>query len=201
MSHPGSTLPLMALARHAMSADEFLALPPSDWHRQLIDGELVVTEPKVSHQRIVIWLTIEIGNWTRGNPDRGEVIPMAARLSDRDVFVPDLLWLRSEHRPPGGAGHLEVAPDLVVEVRSPSTWQYDQGHKRRVYEAAGVTELWLVDHLGGTVEVWRRSSPEVPAFDEHHVLRAGDTLTTPLLPGLSLGLAALLALGTEHHAP
>jgi Uma2 family endonuclease len=157
-----------------------------------------VTEPKAAHQRIVMWLAYEIMSWIRGGPDRGEVITMAARLSPYDVFVPDLMWLRPEHRPTGDAGHLEVAPDLAVEVRSPSTWHHDQGYKRQVYEARGVAELWLVDHVGGTVEVWRRSSPGITVFDEHHVLVVGDTLTTLLLPGLALDLATLFSLGTER---
>jgi Uma2 family endonuclease len=186
----------MAVARHTMTADEFLALPPLDQYRyaQLIDGELVVTSPKAGHQDIVFWLAHQIMSWIDRGPDRGKVTTMAMRCSPHDVFVPDLVWLRPEHWPTPDAGHLEVAPDLVVEVRSPSTWHRDRDHKRRLYEETGVAELWLVDHVGGAVEVWRRSSPAAPAFDERLVLGPGDTLVTSLLPGLTLDLTTLFAL-------
>lgn len=188
----------MALARQKMTADEFLVLPPHEQHLQLIDGEIVVTEPRFVHQRIVTWLMVEISLWIRGGPERGEVISAAARLSDRDVFVPDLMWLRAEHRPPGQADHLTVAPDLAVEVRSPSTWHKDRGRKRQVYETTGVAELWLVDPYEERVEILRRVSPDSAVFDEHLLLGASDTLTTPLLPGLVLDLATLFALASDR---
>ena len=185
----------MALARQRMTADEFLALPPTDQNRrlELIDGELVVNEPKLPHQEIVVWLITEIGLWIRGGPDRGRVLLPDVYLSDRDVFSPDLVWVGPHFRKPHDLGALVAPPELVVEVRSPSTWRHDRGRKRDLYEARGVAELWLVDHLTGTVEVHRRSWPHAPGFDERHTLRAGNILTTPLFPGLELDLAALFA--------
>jgi Uma2 family endonuclease len=189
---------VMALAGQRMTADEFLALPPIEQHVQLIDGELVVTEPTFRHQRIVIWMMTELYLWTEQGPDRGEVITMAARLSDRDVFVPDVLWLRPVDRPPRDASYLNVPPALAVEVRSRSTWHLDQGRKRRVYEATGVAELWLVDPYTEIVQVFRRSSPDAPVFDEQLVLGTNDILTTPLLPGLVLDLATLFTLDPDQ---
>jgi len=187
----------MALARQRMTADEYLALPPTDQNRrlELIDGELVVNEPKLPHQRIVFWLVTRITVWTEQGPDRGEVLGPDVWLSERDVYAPDLVWVGPDHPYPDDQGALRTPPDLVVEVRSPSTWRHDRGRKRDLYEARGVAELWLVDHLTGTVEVHRRSFPEAAAFDERHTLHAGDTLTTPLLPGLTLDLATLFATG------
>ena len=56
-------------------------------------------------------------------------------------------------------------PDLAVEVRSPSTWRFDIGTKKRGYEAAGLGELWLVDTVGDRVIVHRRSHPDAVEFD------------------------------------
>lgn len=187
----------MALARPRMSADEFFTLPPLDQYRfaQLIDGELVVNYPKVGHQEIVSWLLHQISLWIDGEPHRGVVLSVAVHCSPYDVFIPDLVWLAPEHRPSRDAGYLQVAPDLVVEVRSPSTWHHDQGRKRQLYEEMGVAELWLVDDVAETIEVHRRSSPTVSVFDEQRILRSGDTLTTSLLPGFTLDVAALFSSG------
>jgi len=181
-----------------MTADEYLALPPTDQNRrlELIDGELVVNEPKLGHQQVVLRLAHQIMTWIDGGSGRGNVFMPDVYLTDRDVFSPDVVWVGPGYRYPEDDGALRDPPELVIEVRSPSTWRHDRGRKRDLYEAAGVVELWLVDHLSGTVEVHRRSSPGAPGFDERHVLHAGDTLTTPLLPGLVLDLAALFARGT-----
>jgi Uma2 family endonuclease len=187
----------MALARQRMTADEYLALPPTDQNRrlELIDGELVVNEPKLPRQKVVLWLATEINLWTRSNPGRGTVLTPDVWLSERDVFSPDLVWVGPSYRYPDDQGALVHPPELVVKVRSPSTWRHDRGRKRDLYEAAGVAELWLVDHLSGTVEVHRRSSPDAPGFDERTILHTGDTLITPLLPGLKLAVTELLAQG------
>jgi Uma2 family endonuclease len=113
------------------------------------------------------------------------------------VYSPDLVWVGPDFRRPDDLGALIQPPELVVEVRSKSTWHYDRGRKRDLYEARGVAELWLVDDRGQTVEVNRRSAPDAPGFDERGMLGAGDVLTTPLLPGLALDLTTLFSFGAE----
>ncbi|MCA1846431.1 MAG: Uma2 family endonuclease [Actinobacteria bacterium] len=75
----------------------------------------------------------------------------------------------------------------AVEVRSPSTWRYDVGTKKRVYEATGLPELWLVDTDADTVLVYRQSSPDASTFDVDLEFGAGEQRSTPLLPGLEIG--------------
>ena len=72
-----------------------------------------------------------------------------------------------------------------------STWRYDVGVKKRTYERLGLAELWLVDTASDTVLVYRRSSAEAAEFDVELELEVGESLTTPLLPGFSVDLAAL----------
>ena len=55
------------------------------------------------------------------------------------------------------------APDLAVEVRSPSTWRFDIGRKKENYERYGVGELWLVDTAADVVFAFRRSTRRRPA--------------------------------------
>jgi len=97
-------------------------------------------------------------------------------------------WLAERHRPDDLRQRLTRLPDLCVEIRSPRTWRYDVGAKKSAYEAAGLSELWLVDDIAATVLIFRRSRPEIAAFDVALELGRGDTLTSPQLAGFELAL-------------
>ncbi len=96
---------------------------------------------------------------------------------------------RGEGAPPA-TRLLPASPDLVVEVRSPSTWHRDIGVKRQLYARHGVQELWLVDGMAASVIVCRQRSGGLETLAE---LGPGQTLESPLLPGFSLGLETLFA--------
>jgi len=183
----------MSLAT-GLTADEFLAR--DDWPRgsQLISGEVVVNQPALPHQLILGLLYARLLAWAEATPGRGlPGLSVDLRLGPHDVYGPDLWWVREERRPAPGARALDGLPDLVVEVRSPSTWRYDVGVKRLRYQAGGVAELWLVDTESRSVLVYRRSTPDQPEYDESLELAAADgaALGSPLLPGFSLPVAAL----------
>jgi Uma2 family endonuclease len=112
------------------------------------------------------------------------------RFDHDNVLAPDVLWV-SEGRMPADGTHLDFAPELVVEVRSPSTWRYDTTIKFRIYESAGVAEVWLVDTAANTVLVYRRSTPSSPTFDIALELAVGETLTSPLLEDFALDITEL----------
>ena len=183
----------MSLAT-GLTSDEFLAR--DDWPRgsQLISGEVVVNQPALPHQLILGLLHARLLAWTEVEQGRGlSCLSVDLRLGPHDVYGPDLWWVREERRPGPGAHALDGLPDLVVEVRSPSTWRYDVGVKRLRYQAGGVAELWLVDTESRSVLVYRRSTPDQPEYDESLELAAADgaALGSPLLPGFSLPVAAL----------
>jgi Uma2 family endonuclease len=182
----------MVMTDRRLTADEYLALPLEDRHTQLIDGEIVVTDARLRHQRIVLELARLLANWLLEHPGLGEAgIGCNWRLDDRNVFVPDVWFLREERLPSGETLAVDGPPDLAVEVRSPMTWHYDVGRKNLVYERTGLPELWLVDTESNTVLVFRRSVPDVAEFDVALEVGAGEEVTTPLLLGLALDLAAL----------
>ncbi len=185
----------MALVRQ-MTADEYLAIPYGELPRwaQLIEGDIVVTEPDMKHQRALVKILVALENWVTAAPGRGRtVLPLDVKIDEHNVYGPDLLWYAADRSLPETRPY--PVPDLVVEARSPSTWRYDTGVKRRRYEEAGLAELWLVDTEEDEVRVLARSAPGAPAFDVERVLRGGDVLTSPQLPGFALAVADVFATG------
>ena len=77
------------------------------------------------------------------------------------------------------------APDLVIEILSPSSVETDRGTKRDLYGRHGVTEYWLVDPIAETVSIHRQRGGVLPAV---YTFGRGQTLRSPLLAGLELHL-------------
>src|SRR5215210_419319 len=174
----------MALTSTRLTAEEYFALPPTERRTQLINGEIVVTEAGLRHQRITLEIARLLMNWLHEHPGHGEAgIPVDVHLDDLNVFAPDVWWVPEEARPSRDAKRIVGPPALAVEVRSPSTWRYDVGTKKRIYEQLGLAELWLVDTAADVVLVYRRSTARSHDFDVAHEMATGQMLTTPLLPG------------------
>ena len=74
-------------------------------------------------------------------------------LSDNNVVQPDILFISREREHIITHANVQGAPDLVVEIRSPSTAERDLTVKRRLYAEHGVSEYWLVDPDAMTVTV------------------------------------------------
>ncbi len=183
----------VATAERTFTAEEFLALPGDEHSRQteLIGGRIVMDPPRGIHNLIVMNLSRALCGWIEAAPGRGFVnIGQGLRLTDRDVLVPDLLWWADASRVDLYKG-IQPVPDLAVEVRSPATWLFEIGVKRRLYEEYGLRELWLVDTDAQAVIVGRRSAAEAPVFDEGAELRAPEALRSPVLPGFELAVDAL----------
>ena len=104
------------------------------------------------------------------------------------MVQPDLLFIRRERRGVFSSDAVEGPPDLVIEILSPSTHAYDEGHKAKLFAEAGVPEFWLADPFAGTLRVFvliDGAYHEVP--HEHSVVRS------VVLPGLAVDVAALFA--------
>lgn len=177
-----------------MTVDEFLALPVAPFRYQLVEGSLVVNEPKLPHQNAVGNIYWALVSWRRAAPGRGHVgMPADFVLDERNVYAPDVWWVREARKPRDGDLDPPALPDLVVEVRESATWHHDLGAKCRHYARLGIAELWLVNARTQIVTVHRRSAPDVADFDVIDVVSGdcGDRLTTPLLPGFCVPVREL----------
>ena len=166
---------------------EFCELPEGPPYYQLIDGVVHMSpSPLFYHQQLAGRLYRLIWTHLERNPI-GElaIAPVGVFLTDFDTYQPDLLFVSEENRDRIGEDGVHGAPDLVVEILSPSTRKLDEGFKRKTYAACGVREYWIVDPDSKRVEVFDfRSSPETPRL----TLEATDILESPLFPGLTIPL-------------
>ncbi len=177
-----------------MSVDEFLDLPETDEYRwlELDDGELyIMPRPRRVHQFLKDELVTHFKILLNNSPTPPaevytELVIIISRESGR-ILIPDLsVFLR----PPGDDSDISAAgsiPDIVVEILSTNRSR-DLVRKRQLYAEAGVPEYWIFEPRNDTVLPLELRDGE---YVERGVLSMGDTLSAPLLPGLTIPLADL----------
>ncbi|MEW6228855.1 MAG: Uma2 family endonuclease, partial [Bacillota bacterium] len=111
-------------------------------------------------------------------------------LSEYDVVQPDLLYVSRDRLSIIKEANIWGAPDLVVEILSPSSTKWDREIKREVYARFGVRELWLVDPQARSIEV---ATLKDGALLTLHTYCVGATLASPLLAGFALDVGGLFA--------
>jgi Uma2 family endonuclease len=164
---------------------------PEDGNRyEVIDGELYVAPPPVrEHQHASSELQGTIWSYLRTNPI-GVIYaaPFGVILTGLSGVQPDLVYVSNERRGILTDQGVSGAPDLVIEILSPSTRSRDRGIKLRAYEAAGVPYYWIADPRARTLE--ERVLGE-DGYGTPTVYRVGDTFQPALFPGLAIEVARL----------
>ncbi len=133
---------------------------PENEVAEILDGELFLSpRPALPHAVAASRLGIHVGGpFDRGiGGPGGWVIVDEPELHFGDhVIVPDLAGWRRQRLPTlPDRPWLELVPDWVCEVLSPSTERIDRGRKLRIYADAGVSHVWLVNPIERTLEVLR----------------------------------------------
>jgi Uma2 family endonuclease len=173
-----------------LTYEDLRAFPEDNLRRELIDGELIVTAaPSTRHQDVVVWICVRLALYTEEHGGKVYVAPTDVFLSDVNVVEPDVLYVRPENVSRVELPFVRGAPDLVVEVSSPSTRRLELVRKRELHERFGVPEYWYVDLDADRVEVYRL---EAGAYGPPTLLTRADTLQSPQVPGLSIGVDDLL---------
>lgn len=121
---------------------------------QLVENNIVMSpSPLFRHQKVLDQLYRQLGNFVEKH-DLGQtlVAPMDVFLDEKNVFQPDILFIGKERHHLIEEDGIHGAPDLVIEILSPSTAHLDKKEKKAVYERCGVREYWLVDPATGDVQ-------------------------------------------------
>jgi Uma2 family endonuclease len=184
------------------TVDDLLALG-SDARYELLGGELVEMSPSYTdHSRIALFIGGQLDAYSRrtrrGFTTQSDGGYLIARDPD-SILAPDAAFVRRERIP---AGHdfrsfFPGAPDIAVEVVSPSETASDVARKLSEYRRAGVPLVWVVSPKQRTISVYRLGQPPV-------TLQESDTITgEDVLPGFSMSVAEVFAdpLADEPSAP
>lgn len=124
-----------------------------DWREELIDGEIVMMSPATTnHNRIAKNIFSIFCNYLKGKTCEPFTDGEAVYLTEKDHFIPDFMVVCDPDKVKQDGVH--GAPDLVVEILSPSTSNYDRGRKWNVYGSCGVREYWIVSPNEKSVEVY-----------------------------------------------
>lgn len=174
-----------------LTYEDFCLLPNDGKRYEIIEGELLVTPaPRSLHQIVLGNLYLALGQFVKTHRlGRVFVAPLDVVLSDFDVVEPDLLYISQARASLLTEANLQGAPDLAVEILSETTSKTDRTTKLKLYARVGVQEYWIIDPEGPSAEVYRRRRKGLALVSN---LSARDSLNSPLFPGFSLPLGALV---------
>lgn len=182
----------MATATKPLTAEEFWLLPDTELQRSLIRGEVVETMPPgARHGKIATRFTLRLGVWALEH-HAGEVGVEAGFILARNPDIvrgPDVYFVRADRIPDSGVPEAfwELAPDLAVEVVSPSESSEDVREKVDDYLAAGTALVWVA--CPRTREVVAHTPDNLA-----RTFRGDDLLIAPdVLPGFSCAVNELFA--------
>jgi Uma2 family endonuclease len=165
--------------------NDYAALPDDGHHYEIVNGVLYMApSPNRWHQEAAF----EIASYLRTHVTlarlgRVYIAPFDVELAPDDIVQPDVIVMLNAHRDRITDSHIIGAPDLVVEVASPSTAGFDRREKQDSYARAGVPEFWVVNAEARTVEVLVL---ENGIYHSLGVFRGRAILPSRVVPGLAV---------------
>lgn len=176
--------------RVRFKADDIWDTPEDGNRYEVIDGELYVSPPpNLWHQRVVSQCVAIIGPFVeRHGLGRVFPAPVGVVLGAESGVQPDIVFVSRERYEIFSQRGIEGAPDLVIEIQSPSTRSRDRGIKMREYAGAGVPHYWIADYDGPAVETYRLGDRGYELTGRY---RPGSVLRSELFPGLEIAVDEL----------
>jgi Uma2 family endonuclease len=179
--------------RAVLNWEHYLELPNDGKRYEIIDGELYVSPaPSEKHQRVATTLTaILVVHNVAHRIGAVYAAPFDVRLAWSDIVQPDLLFVSRQRANVITSARIDGAPDLVVEIISPSSVKTDEDTKRNLYAKYGVKYYWIIEPL----EEWIRAY-ELGADGLYELVaeaHGSETFSAPPFVDLQISLADLWA--------
>lgn len=173
-----------------LTYEDYVELP-DDRRYEIIDGELYeMTAPTVRHQDILLNLGIIFKPHVRGHRiGKVYVAPIDVIFAEDAIVQPDLVFVAESRRHIIQDHAIVGAPDLVIEILSPSTAAHDRNRKADLYARYGVGEYWMVNTEMETIEIRRLGDA---GYEPVETLVHG-VASTSLIPGLEVRLDDVFA--------
>jgi Uma2 family endonuclease len=177
---------VMATTVRKLTTADYEKIPADGFRHEIIDGEEFITPaPNLDHQRVVVKVTTLLENHVAGKKlGRVFVSPTDVVLSRHDIVEPDVVFVSEQRFGILTEKNIQGAPDLVIEVFSPSTQAEDRGKKLTLYQGSGIVEYWIVDPSSKTVEI-----REFGTTRRTRVYKEGQSFESAVLAGLTVHLS------------
>lgn len=169
--------------------NDYLLLP-EERRYEIIDGELfMVPAPLTHHLKITRNLFKPIDNYVESN-QIGETLfaPVDIIFTKTDIVQPDILFILNENMTILTDENVQGAPDLVVEILSPSSIKRDRELKMKLYSFFGVKEYWIADPDECTVEVYALKNQVLTL---HKQYQKAESMRSVLLHDLKIPLSSV----------
>jgi Uma2 family endonuclease len=152
-----NSLPAVKAGSEPLTYKEYKTFPDNDGIRkEILEGELFMTPaPSIKHQIVSQQLFVILYNYIKKN-GFGKIFyaPCDIVFSDINIVQPDLIFISKKNYEILTDLNIKGAPDLLIEILSPSTKENDRIFKKQIYEKFGVKEYWIVDPENESVEIW-----------------------------------------------
>ncbi|GAB4511930.1 MAG: Uma2 family endonuclease [Anaerolineae bacterium] len=180
---------MTAQEKITITVEEYLALPESSDRSDLIEGEIIVSPaPSYMHQACV-FNTAKLVDLIGTGTGITVISPMDVYILADSVVQPDVFWVRHDSESCVlRDNYWYGAPDLVIEVLSPSTEMRDRGVKYDIYERSGVREYWLINVVSPFIEVYTLHEGK---FQRLGVFTPGESFESLVLAGHKVETGAL----------
>ena len=158
---------------------------------QLINNDLVMSpSPLAIHQQIVFALSevIVLFNIQNGRKGQWMYAPIDVKFDEGNVVQPDIIYISEERKAALIKERVEGAPDLIIEILSPSNAYYDLRQKKNLYEKYGVKEYIIIDPIEQSAELYVLKGG---GYDLHQKAQNNEQLSSVLLRAFSIDLSKL----------
>ena len=158
---------------------------------QLINYDLIMSpSPTPIHQAISIRIVNAIFNFLESRGDQGFLVsaPMDVKFDEGNVLQPDVLYISEQRKPELVKDIIEGAPDLIIEILSPSNAYYDLRQKKDIYQKYGVREYIIVDPIAFNCELYILKDG---AYQLDQKKEKNEMLNSVLLSGLTFDLSKI----------
>ena len=181
--------PGVSITTRPLTYQDLLRTPNDGRRYEIIGGQLVVSaSPLLKHQKLSKRLADLLYDLEKAGLGEMYEAPTDVRLFPHEIVVPDLVFVTTARLGILTEALIDGAPDLVIEILSPSTSELDRGKKAALYAAAGVPEYWLVDPERRTI------LPQTLVAGAYEPIPISEgAVRSVVLPQLVVDVAALFA--------
>ncbi|MES2278753.1 MAG: Uma2 family endonuclease [Bacteroidota bacterium] len=158
---------------------------------QLIENDLIISpSPNPAHQLISGRILQAMMNFLDAINDNGFLVaaPMDVVFDGDNAFQPDILYITAERKAEIVKERILGAPDMIIEILSPSNAYYDLRQKKDIYEKYGVKEYIIIDPIQETAELYTIVNN---AYQFQQKATKAELLNSLVIPGFSFDLKKL----------